>query len=153
MARGGVGQYNIIGREVDQDGSAQAVKNEFARRLQTRYADRGWNQSDLAREASKFLPKPMRGQKQGKRIGRDQISHYTRGVSLPRPDVLRALAKALGCEPADLMPGAVPSTAMPATPFRITSLPDGRVRLVVDRPISMKKAMDIVRIMETEKAS
>jgi transcriptional regulator with XRE-family HTH domain len=108
--RKSLSHYNCI---VVQDGSAQAVKNEFARRLEERRNAKGWNQSELARRATEHLPIAAEGQKLGHKIGRDQISHYSRGVSLPRPETLEAIAKALGCEPSDLLPPPyVPTTAL-----------------------------------------
>ena len=105
--RAAIGHFNTLSGELaDSDGTTQSIKNEFARRLEARRIELGWNQSELARRASEHLPKPAKGQKQGHSIGRDQISHYSRGISLPRPEVLRSLAKALGCEPRDLVPAA-----------------------------------------------
>src|SRR3546814_7422009 len=71
----------------------------------------GCNQADLARQASVFL-----SEKAGKRknMGRDSVSHYVRGINLPTPAHLWALAKALGCEPYDL----VPSMGMPSVDDR-----------------------------------
>src|SRR5882724_3239721 len=56
------------------------AKDEFARRLYKLMVDRGWRQADLARHAA--LP-------------RNAISVYLRGASLPNPESLKALAKAL----------------------------------------------------------
>src|SRR5262249_10149549 len=99
--------------------------------------------------ASEHLPKPAKGQKQGHSIGRDQISHYSRGISLPRPEVLRALAMALKCEPKDLMPAAVPSTAPPAA-FRMVSIDADRVQLTINRVVSFGTATKIVALLAEE---
>jgi transcriptional regulator with XRE-family HTH domain len=88
--RSSISHYNTLNAPVELDGTAQSIKNEFARRLESKRIEKDWNQSDLARFASEYLPKPAKGR--ARKIGRDQISHYTRGVSLPRPETLRALA-------------------------------------------------------------
>ena len=144
-----IAHYNAMHDEVPQDGTSQAIKNEFARRLEAHRVAKGWNQSELARRASDWLPEPAAGQKQGHKIGRDQVSHYSRGISLPRPEVLAALAKALGIEPRELMPAAVPSTASPAA-FRMVSVDDGRVQLTVNRVVSMQTATKIVTLLSEE---
>ena len=148
--RSAIGHFNTLsGEPVDADGTAQSIKNEFARRLEARRIELGWNQSELARRASEHLPKPAKGQKQGHRVGRDQISHYSRGISLPRPEILRALAKGLGCEPKDLVPAGVPSTATPAA-FRMTQLDSGRVQLTINRVVSFETATKIVALLAEE---
>lgn len=147
--RRSIAHYNSIHDEVQDDGTSQSIRNEFARRLEAHRIEKGWNQSELARRASDYLPKPVKGQKQGHRVGRDQISHYSRGISLPRPEILRALAKALDCEPRELMPASVPSTAAPAA-FRMTSIGDDRVQLSVNRVVSFKTATQIVALLNTE---
>src|SRR3546814_7487960 len=87
-----------------------------------------WNQSDLARQASVFL-----SEKAGKRknMGRDSVSHYVRGINLPTPAHLWALAKALGCEPYDLVPSmGMPSVDDKRQPaMRVANLESGRAHL------------------------
>jgi transcriptional regulator with XRE-family HTH domain len=148
--RAAIGHFNTLsGEPIDSDGTAQSIKNEFARRLEARRIELGWNQSELARRASEHLPKPAKGQKQGHSVGRDQISHYSRGISLPRPEVLRALAKALSCEPRDLMPTGVPSTVTQAA-FRMTQIESGRVHLTINRVVSFETATKIVALLAEE---
>lgn len=149
MARRRIAHYNAAYGPVENDGTPQAMKNEFARRLEAARVAKGWNQSELARRASEVLPKPARGQKQGRKVGRDQISHYSRGVSMPRPEVLNALAKALGLEPADLLPPNVPSTATPPA-LRITQIDDANVQLTINRAVPLTLAMEIVAILAKE---
>jgi transcriptional regulator with XRE-family HTH domain len=148
--RSAIAHFNTLsGEPADSDGTAQSIKNEFARRLEARRIELGWNQSELARQASEHLPKPAKGQKQGHSVGRDQISHYSRGISLPRPEILRALAKALRCEPSDLVPAGVPSTVAP-TPFRMTQLDSTRVQLTINRVVSFGTAMKIAALLAEE---
>jgi transcriptional regulator with XRE-family HTH domain len=72
------------------------VRREFARRLQTAMYERGWNGSELARQAAKHTPDG--------RFGKDLISRYRKGEALPYPASLNALCKALGKGPNDLIP-------------------------------------------------
>ena len=59
-------------------------KQEFGKRLYKLMLERGWHQSELARQSG--LP-------------RDSISVYVRGKSLPTPTSLQALARAFGVQP------------------------------------------------------
>lgn len=64
-------------------------KKEFGKRLYSLMRERGWSQSDLARESD---------------IPRDAISRYIRAASLPEPKNLEKLAVALRMSPNDLLP-------------------------------------------------
>lgn len=132
---------------------SESAKAGFAYRLQQRMTGLGWNQSELARQATKHLPKPTRGQKQGHTIGRDLISNYVRGEVLPRPAVLSALAKALDCKESDLMaPRSVPSASerIEMTSFRLEARPEGMAYIEVRREMPMERAMEIVSILNRE---
>jgi hypothetical protein len=85
-------------------GDVKASKAEFGRRLEAARVARGWNQSELVRRATMLMPRPAKGQMQGLKIGRDAIWQYCRGRSLPRPEALDVIAKALGMAPDELMP-------------------------------------------------
>src|SRR3546814_12858355 len=103
---------------------------------------KSWNPSDLARQASVFL-----SEKAGKRknMGRDSVSHYVRGINLPTPAHLWALAKALGCEPYDLVPSmGMPSVDDKRKPaMRVDTLESGRAHIVMDRVVSLATALKI----------
>ena len=62
---------------------------EFATRVYTLMYEKGWNQSELARKSE---------------IGRDSISTYINGKSVPTPRNLEKLSLALGTEPEKLYP-------------------------------------------------
>lgn len=142
--------YNITQEPVAMDDiTPDNVKAEFARRLQAAMIEKGWNQSELARRANDLLPKPAKGQKRGKGIGRDSVSHYMRGRMLPLPAYLDVIAKALGKTPSDLLPVRVPS-ASPTSPFEMRGLPDGRLFLRVSRTIRQEAAMKIMAILAEE---
>lgn len=131
-------------------------KQEFGRRLQAIMVELGWNQSELARRAGEHLPEPRKGQKQRHGFPRDLISHYVRGVRLPRPEGLGALCKALSAgarraiAPADIMPppGWTPRTANGAVSMRVVE--PGRVAMQFSRVLSMKTATRIVEMLKAE---
>jgi hypothetical protein len=56
---------------------------------------------------------------------------------------------ALKCEPKDLMPTGVPSTATPAA-FRMVSIDSDRVQLTVNRVVSFETATKIVALLAEE---
>lgn len=152
--RRGVVNYNTV-QEPAQPGAefdAKQIKAEFARRLEAFRVRRGWNQSELARRATDQLPKPAPGQKRHHKIGRDLISHYSRGLMLPGNVVLEALAKALGVEKNQLMPPMmVPHVAVgEAPPFAMKALADGRAELNVNRVVRMETAMKIMAMLAEE---
>ncbi len=115
MARRAIGHYNTLNE--NRSRAEQTVYAEFGRRLQARMIQLGWNQSELSRRATAYLPRPTKGQVQGYNLGRDRISSYVRGKYLPRPEALEAIAKALQCKPVDLLPpSGVPSVVEEGQP-------------------------------------
>lgn len=62
---------------------------EFGKRLYKALLDKGWNQSDLARAAN---------------VGRDSISQYVRGKTVPTPQNLKKIAGCLSLDETDLYP-------------------------------------------------
>lgn len=142
-----ISTYNTVQR----DSASQMVVAEFARRLQAAMQQKGWNQSELARACDKLLPKPAKGQIQNLTFGRDTISHYVRGVSMPRPERLAIIARALGVEQDDLMPPlGVPSAGGDRPAFQMSSAGDGRVFLSINRTMSMQLAMKITGMLNEE---
>jgi transcriptional regulator with XRE-family HTH domain len=134
--RSALSYNNDLADPIIEPRDAEAVRREVGRRISQRMYDKGWNQSELARQASLFLPEPIKGQKQGLMIGRDMISNVCRGQHLPRPPQMRAIARALGCAYSDLMPiKGIPSVAN-APEFAVESLGTGRVRVRMDKEIS-----------------
>lgn len=123
---------------VNDDGSLQALRAEFARRLQAEIMKRGWSQSDLARQAALHLPK-------NKRMGRDDISTYIRGHAIPRPDKLAAICAALGVEPGYLVPEGARRSADERAPtkpeFRHND--DGTIYVRVNQSLPGPLALEI----------
>jgi transcriptional regulator with XRE-family HTH domain len=120
----------------------QLTKEEFGRRLEKLMLDKGWNQSELARQATRHAEKP---------IGRDSISIYVRGRSFPGPLHLHPIASALGVTPADLLPNTLASAADAATPaLELRQVPGHPETfwLKVNQAVPYAKALEIVRILE-----
>lgn len=125
---------------LDIGAPAEAVKADFARRLQHALNSKGWNQSDLARAAD---------------IGRDSVSVYLRAKSLPGPKHLTSIAAALGVEPDDLLPGASDAatarTGVAAMEVMQTAAA-GRVWLKINRSVSLRQLGEIIRVLDSEPA-
>lgn len=144
--------YNNL-RLAQRSSATNAVYTEFARRLQGRMQDLGWNQSELARRCNELLPAPHKGQIQNLEFGRDRISRYVRGLTIPRPESLPIVARALGCEEKDLLPPmAFPSAGDPTTrpPFEIIAVDNQRVSISVNRTVTMATAMKIAELLQSE---
>lgn len=151
MARSAIGHYNTLNK--NRSHGELAVYAEFGRRLQARMIALGWNQSELSRRATEHLPKAARGQTQGHTLGRDRISSYIRGKYLPRPEALAAIAKALKCEPEDLLPSAgVPSVVEEGPAMEMKSLDGQRVAIRLNRVVSQKTALAIMTLLAEEDA-
>ena len=119
-----------------------AVKAEFGRRLQHRIAELGWNQSELGRRAEAYLP-------DGEMFGRDNVSGYIRGLSLPGPVKLRALAQALDCEIADLIPSSgVPSVDNRHPPLEVKDSGDGRAWIRINQAVDWPVALQIMKLIK-----
>ncbi len=127
---------------IDADGGYLApralTRQEFGRRLFKLINDRGWNQSDLAREAG---------------IGRDSISTYVNGHTFPTPKNLRAMSEALGVEPHDLLPNEIMSAfddEHPAIELKQAAGHPGKAWLRVNRMMSFGTAARIVALIEED---
>jgi transcriptional regulator with XRE-family HTH domain len=73
------------------------------------------SQSDLARRASQRLGKPF---------GRDSVSQYVRGVSLPNAERLRVLADVLGVPESALLPTSSEVSKCDHPVIRVTASDD-----------------------------
>lgn len=116
------------------------AKDEFARRLYKLMIDRGWRQADMARHAG--LP-------------RNAISVYLRGASLPSPESLKALAKALDMEPGVLLPNYTESAIdrdNPELEFRVSPADPKKAWLRINRLVSTALAIKIMGLIESEDA-
>ena len=142
--------FNTLRR---REGAVQNVYSEFARRLQARMIKLNIvGQSELSRRCEALLPEARPGQKQNKSFGRDRISHYIRGISMPRPESLAILAKALKCKESDLVPPlAVPTARGVRRPFlEVVPVGGNRVEIHINRTVTVDTAGKIVKVLQAE---
>lgn len=111
------------------------TKQKFGQRVFVLMKERGWNQSELARQAD--LP-------------RDTISTYIRAKSLPSPTSLQKLAKAFGMAPSDLLPNVVGSAIeadVPSVEMRVSTAAPDHAWLRINRLLPMSVAVKIISII------
>lgn len=121
-------------------GIAQAklrLKRDFADRLRRLAREKGWHQSELARQAG---------------LTRDSVSVYMRGSSLPTGANLQKLATALGISADELIPHSKISSNDEAALFEIKVSPEApnKARLYVDHIVSLAAALKIASILQEE---
>jgi transcriptional regulator with XRE-family HTH domain len=112
------------------------AKEEFGEKLRHYMNQRGWNQSDLARESD---------------LRRDAISTYVRGKVWPDPSNLRKLADALQVAPNDLIKGMsdVPNSSSSRTPMvEIQQTGENEIFLRINRSVSLEQAAQILAILK-----
>ena len=88
----------------------------------------------------------------GNELSRNMLSHYCRAKHVPRPDKLDALARALECEPQDLMPpGSVQSLESSSGPeLSMKRLSDKGYWLQINIVTTPAKAMQVMEILESD---
>lgn len=117
-----------------------AVTLAFGRKLEKAIADKGWNQAELARVATRFLHGAAK-------FRRDSISLYVRGMQFPGPARLRALCRALDIEEHDLVDETLAAT--PDTPpIGMKTMADGKVFLQINQAMPMDLALKIVGLLQ-----
>ncbi|MBO4228001.1 helix-turn-helix domain-containing protein [Bradyrhizobium neotropicale] len=122
--------------------SITTAKREFAKRLQHLMTEKGWNQSDMARAAAKFMP--------DKKFNRDNVSLYVRAQQLPGPVRLRAMCRALGVEESALIPpGAVATVDEGAPPLALRPIDASTVWLQINQAVPQDVAMKIIALLGT----
>lgn len=134
---------HLLEEDAAVEGDLVAVtKAEFGRKLYQEIVSRGWNQSDLARRAD--LP-------------RDAISTYIRGRSMPTPQSLAKLAKALGKAPAELLPNyaveAVKTDSAPSFDLKVSAADPTKAWIRIDRLVSFDTAVKIAALLSAEPVS
>jgi transcriptional regulator with XRE-family HTH domain len=128
-----------MAQEVDGNARAEALK-EFGRRLQGRLSAKGWNQSDLARSAQ---------------LGRDSISTYVNGKTLPTPLALKKMIDALGCSIDDLLPPVLISAkdrAPSAWELTHVATEPGKARLAINCLLPTELALKVIALIEEDLA-
>jgi transcriptional regulator with XRE-family HTH domain len=130
------------GEEAPDGAANDAIKATFGLRLQRLMIDKGWNQSELAREIEKHLP-------EGVRFGRDNVSNYIRGKWIPEPVRLQAICDTFGVTVDDLLPKtAIPSSTDRVPAKDVRDLGDGNVWLRINQATSWVNALRILEILE-----
>ncbi len=110
-------------------------KQEFGRRVYGLMMDKPWTQSELARASG---------------LGRDSISQYVRGKSVPTPQNLQKLAKAFDVDPDVLFPNYAAHAAMVEEPTFQVKAVDGTAHemwLVINMKVPTEKAMKVMAIL------
>jgi transcriptional regulator with XRE-family HTH domain len=133
---------------MDSQVASRDLNVAFAKRLQKAMDAKGWSQSDLAREATKFLDQPADGEKRIE-ITRDNVSKYMNGKTLPRGDRLSALARALGVEMADLVSTeGITSVAERTPPVGASDTGNGNAWLRVNQEVPWTTALKILELLK-----
>lgn len=122
-------------REDEVPSTREMAKQEFGRRLLSIMQEKGWNQSELARQAD---------------MGRDNISCYVRGRSLPDPKSLKKISDALGIPPSELLPYGIIQSAeseIPAMEIRQLSGHPDKVLVRLNKMLDLRQAAAIFDIV------
>jgi transcriptional regulator with XRE-family HTH domain len=111
--------------------------------LQDRITKKNLNQSEFASRVALFT--------RDKRMGRDLISNYIRGVSEPTPLKQTAMASALGITVDELM---APMSVIPArsmeSPIEMKSVSPTRARLRIDTELPYGVVVQILGLINSE---
>jgi transcriptional regulator with XRE-family HTH domain len=121
-------------------GSRDIAKQELARRIRAAMDAKGWNQSDLAREAAKHT--------RDKQFHRGNVSLYINGTTMPRRAHLAAMAKALGKTPEDLLPPYLTQEDSTPATVQMLDLGNGRCTLIVQKEVSASVALKVWTILQ-----
>ncbi len=114
----------------------EAVRREFGKRLQGAMIDKGWNQSELARRAG---------------VGRDNISAYIRGISMPGPVMLHKIAEALQMKPEEILPSkAMPSIDQVVPALDVRDIGKGLAWLRINQAVPWDDAIQIMNILKSD---
>ena len=131
----------------------EVEKKAFGRKLRQLMADKGLSGADLARQASRHIPS-------GKTMGRDTISWYLTGRSMPTPPYLTAIAKVLDIDPQFLVPrdhaqrpGEMPPpTPAPENDVRMTMSGDGMMHLMLNTHLPRDLGWKVLQMIEDFKS-
>lgn len=118
----------------------QVVRDQFARRLYKALVNRGWTQSELARNAG---------------LTRNAVSAYINARNLPTPANLEVLAKALRVAGEDLLPPIGEIMTEPTAPIETCSFREvdgGKARLQVNKVVSMNTALEVIQMINRDQA-
>lgn len=116
------------------------TKQEFARRLYRLMVSKGWNQSELARQAN---------------MPRDSVSVYVRAKSLPTPANLEKLAKALDVEAEELLPNYVEGAIdrdEPSFEMKVSPNAPAVAWLRINQAVPVSTALKIAALLDEKTA-
>lgn len=117
------------------------TKQEFGRRVYRLMTERGWHQSELARQAQ---------------LTRDAVSTYVNGRSLPDPRNAQKLADAFGMTVEQLLPNLVEQSIdrdPPAMELKVSALNPNVAWLRLNRLVETENAMKIMSILREDNAA
>jgi len=115
-----------------------AFKRAFAKNLWRELNARGWNQAELIRRAAPHF-----------KLTRANISAYCSGTKVPGPARLKAIAKAFGIDPDDLLP-AHKSSLKILSPVQVYDVGDGNARLQIDTVAPWPVAAEVVSLLKQD---
>lgn len=124
----------------------------FARKLHDLMVQKGFSQSDLAKQIW-GTTEDSRGYKVAK--GRDRISQYVRGEAIPEPRNLQSIAKVLNVEVSELAPDLVAATLdreAPELAMTAVSGHENKVHLQINTLIPFEIAAQIVGLINKAKS-
>lgn len=113
-------------------------RQEFGRRLHKLLIEKGWTQSDLARQAG---------------VGRDAISKYVNAVAFPTPLQAEKIAKALGVSREELLPNLLMNALdkeNPAIELRQAAGHPNKAWLRINRSVSFATGAKIIALINEE---
>lgn len=113
------------------------TRQEFGRRLTAMLVEKVWRQSGLARASG---------------LGRDSISQYARGRSIPSPKNLSKLANALGVDTEVLFPNYdAQSNALDEAKLEMKSIESDakNVWLRVNMKLPIERAIEVIQLIKS----
>lgn len=107
--------------------------------------EKQFDQTELARRAAQFMPRKV--------FGRDNVSKYLKGVTLPTPLYLSALARALGVQPEELLPSTTIrlATNMEDNPrLALRAIDENTAFLRINQEVPMAVALEILTLLRRQ---
>lgn len=123
-------------QEPESINNRHMVKAEFAKRLYNKIMDKGWTQSEFARNCD---------------LARDAISTYVRGRSIPSPQALEKMANVLGVRPEELLPNyfeAAQTKVEPSLEIKAVPNSEGYMWVKLNMRLPKKVAMEIFMLAQ-----
>ncbi|MBG6172643.1 transcriptional regulator with XRE-family HTH domain [Labrenzia sp. EL_208] len=138
MARNYRTHADPAGDEKVKGAPKNITKDEFARRLYKAMVSKGWNQSELGRQAN---------------ISRDAISTYMTARNFPSPDNLSKLSKALDIEPDNLVPNyglSAMEKDQPELEMKVSPADPSTAYLRISRRVTVATALKVLELVNND---